>query len=155
MITVEPQRHRPRIISPRARLLSRIQKRSHTNQSSQPALPRAHRPRRSLASLMNTKAAPMLLSFLQPARMENPNASDDVSATTAHTKALQKEERKLAASFQIDPRITAPSCIPASQNLDDSDIGPDSKEDLKILSHHKPSNSAPLADLRMTFGKET
>src|SRR5205809_6654576 len=81
--------------------------------------------------------------------------SQFATLTTAHTKALQKEERKLAASFQIDPRITAPSCIPASQNLNDSDVRPDSIEDLKILSHHKPSNSAPLADLRMTFGKET
>ncbi len=33
--------HRPRIISPRVRLLPRIQKRSHADRPSQPALPRA------------------------------------------------------------------------------------------------------------------
>src|SRR5260370_42679398 len=42
---------RSRIISPRARLLSRIQERSRANRSSQPALPSNH-PRRSLASAL-------------------------------------------------------------------------------------------------------
>ena len=95
---LEPNHHRSRIISPRARLLPRIQKRSHANRSPEPTLPPANHPRRSLAPV----SVPRAVATGSSRYVSDPSTEP----TTSFQAGISLQIQALFAANYLKPRLS-------------------------------------------------